>query len=183
MQSRIKIIPIWSAALLLVLLPACGHVATAQNHGRMTSLAIVGYNYTNRSIGSLSIDGQGGGNIHVSSPTSGGGGIVCCALYHPDAKITKVRVRWQSDGCYFSRQYSMSKQMHDVLYRFYKEQDAPLEVLAASDPQYMEVHFYPDGSIKAAITSELSLPRLSLDQRRQEQNPYPRCPNDQEPKE
>lgn len=183
MQSRKKIVRIWSAALLLVLLSACGHVATARDHGGMTSLAIVGYNYTTRSIDSFSVDGQGGGNIHVSSPTSGGGGIVCCALYHPGAMIKKVQVRWQADGCYFAEQYTMSKQMHDVLHMYYREQDAPLEILATSNARYMEVHFYPDGSIKAAVTSELSLPRLSLDQRRRGQNPYPRCPNDQEPKD
>jgi hypothetical protein len=42
-------------------------------------LVIIGYNYTSRYIDQFSVDGAGGGNLYVSGPSSGGGGIVCCA--------------------------------------------------------------------------------------------------------
>lgn len=181
MQFNRQRLRLWWAGVLLALLCGCGHVATAQESSGRSSLAILGYNYTNRSIDSFSINGQGGGNISISSPTSGGSGIVCCALYRPGSSIKTVRIRWQSGACYFSKQSSLSKQMLDKLHWFYKEQEAPVEVLASASAKYMEVHFYPDGSIKAAVTAEISSPRLSLDGQRKEPNPYPRCPDDREP--
>lgn len=131
----------------------------------------------------FSVDGHGGGNIYVSSPTSGGGGTACCIAFYPGVKIISVKVRWQSHACYFSQQYAISGKMHDKLHLFYQEQEVPVEVQATSDAKYMEVHFYPDGSIKAAITSSISPPRLLLKEERKDQTRYPRCPNDRKPKE
>ncbi|WP_167761482.1 DUF3304 domain-containing protein [Duganella callida] len=167
--------------VLLCLLCACGRAVPSRHNDGPVSLAIEGFNYTSRYIDSFSVNGQGGGDIYVSSRTSGGGGTVCCASYYPGSPNKTVRVRWQSGGCYFKEQSSLSKQMFDTLYLFYKEQDAPVEVLAASDPHYMEVHFYPDGSIKAAVTAEMSAPRLSLDEQREDLTHLPRCPNDRKP--
>ncbi|WP_167761480.1 DUF3304 domain-containing protein [Duganella callida] len=169
--------------MLLCLLCACGRAASPRHSDEPVSLGILGYNYTNKYIDSFSVNGQGGGNIQVSSPSSGGSGIVCCVSYRPGSPIKTVHIRWQSGACYFKEQSSLSKQMFDTLYSFYKEQDAPVEVLTADDPQYMEIHFYPDGSIKAAITAGISDPRLSLDGQRNDPIRYPRCPNDRKPKE
>ncbi len=169
------------AVMILVLLCIWGQGATAEGSSGSSSLAILGYNYTNRGIDSFSIDGQGGGNISVSSPTSGGSGIVCCSSYRPGESAKTVRIRWQSGACYFSKQSSLSKQMYDKLHWFYKEQDAPVKVLASSNVKYMEVHFYPDGLIEAALTAEISSPRLSLDGQRKEPIPYQRGPYDREP--
>ncbi|TFW13638.1 DUF3304 domain-containing protein [Duganella callida] len=168
--------------VLLGVLCACGRGAPSHHSAEQVSLAIVGYNYTSKYIDSFSVNGQGGGNIFVSSPTSGGG-IVCCASYRPGSLIKTVHIRWQSGACYFKEQSSLSKQMFDTIYPFYTEQDVPVEVLAANDPQYMEVHFYPDGSIKAAITEKISPPRLSLDERRNDRTRFPPCPNDRKPKD
>lgn len=141
----------------------------------------MGYNYTDRYIDSFSVDGQGGGNIQLSSPTSGGSGIVCCVIYHPATTAKTVRVRWQSDACYFSEQSSLSKNKFDSLHPFFKEQDVPVEVLGTTSAHYLEVHFYPDGVIKAAITAQISVPRLSLEKQRAGRTLYPRCPNDRQP--
>lgn len=181
MRSKKQFVPGWWTVTLLAMLCACGPVATARGSTEGTSLGILGYNYTNRAIDSFSIDGQGGGNISVSSAHSGGSGIVCCVSYRPGSTIKTVRIRWQSGACYFSKQFPLSKQMRDKIHWFYKEQDAPVEVFAAADAKYFEVHFYPDGSIKAAVTAEMSSPRLSLDEQRREKTPYPRCPDDREP--
>lgn len=183
MRSDHQILRPWWVALLVSLLCAGGPVATAKEPGGRTALGILGYNYTDRYIDSFSVDGQGGGNIQVTSPTSGGSGIVCCTLYRQGSLLKTVRVRWQAGACYFSEHSSLSKRMFDTLYPIFKEQDAPIEVLASSDAKYLEVHFYPDGSIKAAVTIGISSPRLSLSKQREDQTPYPRCPNDRKPAE
>lgn len=181
MQRKKQLIRSLWLIILTALMCAGGLVATAQERAKPISLGILGYNYTNESIDSFSINGQGGGNISVSSPTSGGSGIVCCFIYRPGSTLKIVRIRWQSGVCYFSKQSSLSKLTRDKFHLFYKEKEAPVEVLASTDAKYMEVHFYPDGSIRAAVTAEISSPRLNLDAQRDEQAFYPRCPDDREP--
>ncbi len=181
MQFNVKMARFWLAAASIGLLSACGHLATAQRHSGEISLSLAGYNYTNRYIDSFSVDGQGGGNIYVSSPTSGGGGTVCCVSYFPRAPQQTVRVRWTSGGCYFSEKSSLSDEMVETLHSFYKEEDVPVEVLAKDNAQHMEVHFYLDGTIKAAITAGISPPRMMLDKRREDRSRYPRSPADRKP--
>lgn len=174
----------WCPVIAAAWLFGCGHGATAQEKSGRISLALEGYNYTNRYIDSFSVNGQGGGNIYVSSPTSGGGGTVCCMLYRPGPNVKIIRVRWQSDACYFKEQSSLSKKMYDSLHPLFKEQEVQVEVLAsATDAKYMEVHFYPDGSVKAAVTATISPPRLLLEEQREDLSRYPRCPNDRKPQE
>jgi hypothetical protein len=158
-------------------------VATARDHSDSISLSLEGYNYTDRYIDSFSVDGHGGGNIYVSSPTSGGGGTACCIAFYPGAKIVSVKVRWQSDACYFSQQYAISGKMHDKLHLFYREQEVPVEVQATTDARQMEIHFYPDGTVKAVVTATASAPRLLLEKQREDVSRYPRCPNDRKPQE
>jgi len=144
-------------------------------------LAITGYNYTNRHIASFSVDGTGGGNLYVSTPTSGGGGTVCCAIYTPGNFERTVVVRWQSGGCYYHTISGTSGKVFDNLHSYYKEQQVVVDSAIPADPKVLEVHFYPDGSIKAAITAGESPPRLTLDNAREDKSRYPRCPNDRKP--
>ena len=90
-------------------------------HNGAATLALVGYNYTDRYIDSFSVDGKGGGNINVSSENGGGGGIVCCVLYQPSSEPKTVTVRWQFDACYFREASSYSNETYNTLYAFYKE--------------------------------------------------------------
>ena len=145
------------------------------------SLALVGYNYTNRYIDTFSVDGQGGGNLYVSSPTSGGGGTVCCVAYWPGEKLYKIKVRWQSGACYYRARSRTSDEVYTRLHSFFKEAEVAVSDKAGSRGQYMEVHFYPDGSVQAAVTAEASMPRLSLSKDRKDDSKYPRCPNDEKP--
>jgi hypothetical protein len=144
-------------------------------------LAISGYNYTNRHIGSFSVNGQGGGNIFVSTPTSGGGGRTCCVLYTPGRMVRKVTVRWQAGGCLYHNKVTYSNQVYEALHPFFKERVVVVDDNVPPDPQNLEVHFYPDGSIRANISSETSLPRLQLPAEREDKTRYPRCPNDRRP--
>ena len=177
------------ALAAVALLAACDRGAVAQPSvaGRQAetpvgaaSLALTGYNYTNRYIDSFSVNGQGGGNISVSTPTSGGGGTVCCVRYLPPEKIS---VRWQTGACYFHVRSTTSNEVYDRLYSFFKEAEVTVAAGKVAHPKYMEVHFFPDGTVQAALTEIASLPRLALAQEREDRSTFPRCPNDKKPEQ
>jgi len=176
------------AMTVLVTLCACGQAANPPDtsgvrkpYAEPVSLDVVGYNYTNRYIDSFTVDGQGGGNLYVSSATSGGGGDVCCTEYRPGTRLNTVTVRWQSGACYYHEKSPTSTQIYDTLYAFYKEKEVTVEDDIPPKASYMEVHFYPDGSVRAAVTGSESKPRLSLSKEREDNSKYPRCANDKKP--
>ncbi|MBN8471406.1 DUF3304 domain-containing protein [Corallococcus exiguus] len=51
------------------------------------SMEINGYNYTDLAIDSFEVNGQGGGDLSVSSTTSGGGKGTCCLGLSPGTKF------------------------------------------------------------------------------------------------
>ncbi|WP_158206655.1 DUF3304 domain-containing protein [Pseudoduganella flava] len=161
--------------------PQQHHTQAREARRKPVMLAISGYNYTNRHIGSFSVNGQGGGNIFVSTPTSGGGGSTCCVSYVPGKQVRKVTVRWEADACYYHVKSTMSNEVYDDLHPIFKEREVVIDEDIPQEPQNFEVHFYPDGSIRAAITSEIALPRLQLPAEREDKSRYPRCPNDRKP--
>jgi hypothetical protein len=76
---------------------------------------------------------------------------------------------------------STSDEIYDNYYTFYKEREVTVADDIGSRAKYMEVHFYPDGSVKAAVTASASPPRLLLSKERKDKSKYPRCPNDKKP--
>jgi hypothetical protein len=91
-QARSVARAVWRGLLLggLAALAACNESKTGAGPSeqparaedtsvitRRVSLEINGFNYTDLYIDSFEVNGQGGGNLFVSSPTSGGGGGVC----------------------------------------------------------------------------------------------------------
>ncbi|GAB5097058.1 DUF3304 domain-containing protein [Caballeronia sp. GAWG2-1] len=126
-------------------------------------LGIIGYNYTDRAFWNFGVNGQGGGSVELSTPTSGGGSVSCCVIM---SRKTKMPF-WVEVG------YSM-----DALesYPSRKIVDPPkpakkvrVEVRGSipPNPKYLEIHFYPDGHIEAAISGSdgPSPPRLKLERR------------------
>lgn len=119
------------------------------------NLTIYGYNYTDLPISSFSADGNGGGNLHVSTPTSSGGSSVCCYTFYGDAPSDQyyqpypVKVRWLTS----------IERREDA---YWCEQDVPLKGPIPANPNYLEVHFYQDGHIEIAVTEQMSSPRLKL---------------------
>ena len=101
------------------------------------SLEINGFNYTDLYIDSFEVNGQGGGNLFVSSPTSGGGGGVCCVSFGPGSRLPiKLTIkRW----C---------------------EKEALVMGPIPANPRHLGVHFFPDGRIEAEITE--NYPELKL---------------------
>lgn len=173
---------------LMAMLPACRaqHSRAAAQvemaDDQYVLLDFVGYNYTDRYIGNYSIDGQGGGDVRLSSPTSGGGGIVCCVkLLKGKANPVIVRVRWQFNGCTYLVKSMITGRAHEYTHDFYKEADVEIYPVAGINPSHLESHFYPDGSVQLQLTEHLSLPRLSLDEKRPDQSKFPRCKNDKKP--
>jgi hypothetical protein len=114
---------------------------------RRIPLDIVGYNYTNRYIDSFKVDGYGGGNISLSTPTSGGGSPFCCYYFMPGVGFPyEIEVEWApsaSDGPW-------------------KKTKALIPEPKTDRPKYLEIHFYPDGHIESELTGEYSPPRLKL---------------------
>jgi hypothetical protein len=149
--------------------------------GTSVELALTGYNYTNREIGNFSVNSTGGGNVHVSSPTSGGGGSACCVAYTVGAKKWRVLVRWQTDACSYNNEIYSNGERGFEVYHYFKETELDVHPAVADRPQNLEVHFYQDGHLEAAITEEESVPRLKLPKEREDKSPYRKCPNDERP--
>lgn len=115
----------WFGLGMFMMLCACsratvpaGDVRASSTDSGPVSLALVGYNYTDRYIDTFSVDGQGGSNLFVSSPTSGGGGSVCCATYWPGLKDYKVKVRWQSGASLPSLVSAIGRSIRQVAFVF-----------------------------------------------------------------
>jgi Protein of unknown function (DUF3304) len=117
----------------------------ADTNVRDHNLTIYGYNYTDTEIGSFEVNGQGGGNVEVSTLTAGGGKSVCCVTARsPMLQPRMVKIKWTRDSENWCEQEVMLK--------------PPLPL----KPKYFEVHFYPDGHIELAVTEMDSAPRLAL---------------------
>jgi hypothetical protein len=135
-------------------------------------LGIIGYNYTNRTIDGFSIDGHGGGDVQVSSPTSGGGGTFCCVLFSkkPIWPI-QVVVRWQSGGC---RVYDKNRPAGRNYYA-YKELKVNVEKGTSDYPSDIGVHFYPDSSVRVRLSEGSGMPLLQLPESRLIDEYLPEC--------
>lgn len=159
-------------AFALTLISACDQSAVENRyrihsqsiHGgsnKSIGLAIHGYNYTDRVIELFSIDSQGGGNIAVSSPTSGGGKTTCCLRWYLGSELSRpVKIEWM--------RYKNDKE-------FWCKKTVMLEAPFPYRPTDVGVHFMPDGNIKVEVTEgypdlKLSLDRFDPGHRKEENN-------------
>jgi hypothetical protein len=84
------------------------------------------------------------------------------------------------DGCkYIAR--SSSDDVEEIIHDFYKEAEVTVSRDAGIKPKRLEVHFYQDGSVQAALTERFSLPRVLRDERRADKSSFPRCKDDAKP--
>ena len=124
-------------------------------------LSIHGYNYTDRIIGSFEVNGAGGGNLALSTATAGGGKTVCCFGWTEGTPLPrKLTIKWTARYCL--RRYTSYGEAGVAIEDIWHEADIELKGPVPSDPRQLEIHFYPDGRIEAAITRERSVPRLQL---------------------
>lgn len=182
-----------SATVMSALLLGCAQaeapqVSTASAKlGEPQSLLIQGYNYTDDVIESFTVNGQGGGRLYLSDPTSGGGGSVCCVSYQPGTSLPiKLRVRWVGGYCIerVKSPYPYGKPYHDHRRHLWREAEAQANDLSNGKPKALEVHVFADGHVEAAITQGYSPPRLALPENDKSERPgvthnYLNCTNDQ----
>ena len=141
-------------------------VATGCSKAKPIGLAIEGYNYTDRYIDSFTVtdtngDGAWGGNVYLSSPTSGGGGTCCVMLDPHTTKRVRLRVNWTIGRIDDASGHTIAPELR-------KEAWVTVASPFPDDPKTFEVHFYPDGHVEAAITHWPSSPRIKLPEGRSE---------------
>lgn len=147
-------------------------------------LGLMGYNYTDRHISDYTVAGAGGADIRLSSSTGGGSGTTCCVRLRKDSNISRrVKVRWQFDGCTYLIRNERTGAADTGRHYYYKETEVDLQRADSGTPKYIETHFYPDGSVQVLSTDHYSDPHLKLDPKRVDKSHFPRCKNDEEPKE
>ncbi|WP_019562332.1 DUF3304 domain-containing protein [Caldimonas manganoxidans] len=113
----------------------------------MKGLTIVGYNYTDTYIDSFRVNGAGGGNLEVSTPTAGGGKGTCCAPVRADMPLpAPVEITWT----------------RDIRRGPWCKQTVLLEGPVREPANYFEVHFYQDGRIEVSISDFPSPPRVRV---------------------
>jgi hypothetical protein len=108
-------------------------------------LELNGFNYTDLYIDSFEVNGQSGGNLFVSSPTSGGGGNVCCVRWVPGGAQLPIRVSWTRD------------------HKRVCEQEVSIRQPVPANPRHLGVHFFPDGHIEAELTEDFPDVKLELE--------------------
>ena len=155
----------------------------AARPGTEVSLTLTGYNYTDRYIDQFSVQGNEGGNLHVSSPSGGGGGSVCCIAFIAGVKTWKVPVRWQTGGCTFNTRRNSDGRLRSQIHHIFKEVVVQVEPSFPQQPTYLEIHIYPGERVEASVTDKSSMPRLKLPETREDKTPYPQCPNDKRPED
>jgi hypothetical protein len=169
---------------LLFLLPIFSAQAE-QKHVQQSEeilLGLVGYNYTNRDIESYAVSGIDGGNVRRSSRTSGGSGVACCI--NPlslKSQNFEVKIRWQVDGCIYILRNDITGATQKLRHLNYKEALVRVEDLSKGRPRYLETHIYKNGSVRARLTQEISLPLIQLDEGRPDQSSFLRCKDDKRP--
>ncbi len=153
--------------------------STKELNEKFILLGLVGYNYTDRHISAYSINGAGGGHINLSSPTSGGSGVACCArVSKKTLEPILIKVRWQVDGCKTVESNPRTGASAEIKHFFYKEAEITIPPTAIERQRYFETHFYPDGSVQVNLTQRASEPRIILDAKRADKSFFPRCKNE-----
>lgn len=159
--------------------PVRTDVAREALQSTQIELAIKSYNYTAKYIDSFNVGPVGGGNVHLSSETGGGGGIVCCFSFQRDAGPKTVKVEWMDDLCKYNVKALSNGETNFDIHSELRSSSVEVATLIPVDPQYLEIHFYPDGTVQAAITEAISPPRIILSKSRRK--PMPICPNNSKP--
>ncbi len=144
---------------------------------RSYSLAIAGYNYTDDVIDSFEVNGQGGGNLGMSTATSTGGGT-CCVNWRDGSTLPKkITIKWVGGYC-TELETSSSGQIFDTRQNLWKIADLEFNGPVPAEPSNFEVHFFPDGHIELAISDRATLPRFqrTTEPDRLSRRKYPACP-------
>ena len=137
--------------------------AAVDSLGKDYALGIMGYNYTNRYIDSFTVNGRGGGNVFISSPTTGGGKTACCFDWWSGNELPKkVRVVWVGAYCILTESNPKTGETIKSEAPIWRATEAFVKGPIPPNPTTLETHFYPDGHVEVAVTDQFSDPRLQL---------------------
>jgi hypothetical protein len=145
---------------------------------RSYRLAIVGYNYTDDVMDSFEVNGQGGGNLEMSTESDGGGKTVCCVGWRDDSTLPKkITVKWVGGYC-TDRRTNSDGETRDRRENLWKVADLEFNGPVPAEPSNFEVHFYPDGHIELAMSERFTPPRYQrqTEPDRLSRRKYPACP-------
>jgi len=109
--------------------------AYATNYG---PYRVIGYNFADRSIYSVNIDGFGAGNVRAHKP-GGGGGTVCCMEVPRDKKTWHIKLRYE-----LTPEQYRNNLPNDVF-----ETVIAIPPLPDKHDGYIEFHFLPGRKIEA----------------------------------
>ncbi len=139
--------------------------------GKRILLAVRGYNYTNRDISSFTVAGSGG-----HAPVGGSGGVSVGGSIPKDIPwdMLQLKVRWAAGGCMVNVTNSYGESREVIRYS-YKEKIVNLQQPLPANPDYLEVHFYPDDHIEIVVTDLASDPRIPASDIKEDSSPYPPC--------
>ena len=115
-------------------------------------LTLSGYNYTNRYIDQFSVNGIGGGNLHVSTVTSGGTNV-CCFSYTPGTPAPKtVTVKWVASGCTYI-ETKRSDYISTRAHHFFKTLEVPVDPNVPANPGYFDLATCSFTSCRSTIST------------------------------
>ena len=164
------------ALLLFGCVRYTGGEELGRDDGEYVLLGLLGYNYTNRHISEYSVNGASGGHVNLSSLTSGGSGTACCVrMLKKNPREVQVRVRWQVDGCIQLERSPTTGATGERRILSYKETYVDVQLTTKETPNYIETHFYPDGTVQVKLTEAMSNPLLALDGKRLDKSNFPKC--------
>jgi Protein of unknown function (DUF3304) len=123
--------------------------AGAQTQGAVPgrSVSVVKFNYTDRYLGDVIVDGAWTGGVDAYS----GGGKMAEGLLAPSDPERKavLKVQWRVSGL-----YSIEKNQYARMPVEVRNADVPVAWPYPKDPSYLVLHFYPDGHVEAELESD-----------------------------
>ena len=134
---------IWLALLITTALLAGCATALAKNREQPRSLTLFAFNYTDRAILDITVDGMWLGS--ASAYTNGG---TAMGPRPPRDRSTphSVNVTWRVSGL-----YDMASDTYTRMPVEEKRATVPLKFPYPDDPKELILHFYPDGSVEAEL--------------------------------
>jgi hypothetical protein len=127
-------------------------------------LELVGYDYTDRALLDFAVNGISGGNVFLSTKTSGGGKYACCVQLDRSTKTPfAIDVDYMREALVAYPSDKIVEPADKDHLKAHVEVKGPIP----DKPAYLEVHFYPDGHIEGTISGDTgpSPPHLKLDRR------------------
>lgn len=134
---------VWILVLVMVIVLAGCAVALAKSRGQTKPLTLFAFNYTDRAILDITVDGVWLGS--ADAYTNGGRAMGPRAPRNRSNAHT-VEVTWRVSGL-----YDMTTDTYSRMPVEEKRASVPLKFPYPDDPNMMLLHFYPDGRVEAEL--------------------------------